>query len=626
MAGRDIKNVAEIMKNDFKAAFSNPIVTIVLIGLIIIPSLYALINIDACWDPYGNTGNVPFAIANMDKGSSYEGNPINVGNELVKDLKTNDKFDWTFVTEDELRDGVETGEYYAGIVLPKNLTKNVLSITTDNPKQAKLEYVVNMKANPVAAKLTDTGSNAVYMSLNAKIVEIINLAAYGKLGELQEGLASGAGQLSSGGSQLQSGAAQVSSGAGQVSDGAGQVSDGASQVKDGASQVKDGASKVQKGASDVNNGKEEVKKGSEAVKQGADQVEKGSEELSSAVDPSLIPDGPIKEYTEANVKLANGTSQVAEGASSLADGSVALAEGSSKLADASGKVADGSGKVADGASELADGSVELAQGSLALAAGSQLLSNAAAQALFTAAGALSSSADSLSNITGINETILGDYFYSPVKLERNEVFPVPDYGSQVSPFYLVLSMWVGGLTTCALVKTGRSEGTKYSPLEVYFGRLGLFMVMGFFQALVTIAGSFILGIYIDNIPLFIFSAIFISEVFMVLIYSFVSALGDVGKAIAVVLLVLQISGTGGIYPVEIMSPIFTTLKPFLPMTYAITMMREAQLGVIWSNYIPALIVLIGIVLATEIVSLIVKEKADKSAHYMEERMEESGLF
>ena len=612
MAGRDIHNIVEIMRNDFKVAFSNPIVTIVLLGLIILPSLYALINIDACWDPYGNTGQVQFAIANLDNGSSFEGKNINIGNELVNSLRDNDKFNWTFVTEEELRNGVYNGDYYAGIVIPKNLTENVLSIMSDDPHQAKLEYIVNMKENPVAAKLTDTGSNTVYLSLNAKIVEIINLAAYGKLGELQEGLASGAGKLSDGGSQLQSGASKVS-------DGASKVSDGAAKVSDSSTKVKEGAKEVQKGASKVNDGVDAVNKGSEAVKNGAKEVEKGSEELESAVDPSLMPDGPIKEYAEGNVKLANGTTQVAEGSSKLADGSVSLAEGSSK-------VANGSSRVAEGSSKLADGSVELAEGSLTLAAGSQLLSTSAAQALFTAAGALSSSADSLAGITGINETILGEYFYSPVKLDRHEVFPVPDYGSQVSPFYLVLSMWVGGLITCTMLKPGRSEGTKYSPLEMYFGKLAVFLFMAFFQSIVTIIGSFVLGIYIANVPLFIFSVILVSGVFMAFIYSLVSALGDVGKAVAIVLLVIQISGTGGIYPVEIMSQIFNVLNPFLPMTYAITLVREAQLGVIWSNYWPALIVLLALGLATEVASLLIKEKADKSAHYLEERLENSGLF
>lgn len=612
MGERNVNKVLEIIRNDFKSAFSNPIVTIILVGLIILPSLYALINIDACWDPYGNTGQVEFAIANLDKGATFDGNKINVGNELVKDLKDNDKFKWTFVTEDELRDGVYKGDYYAGIIIPKNLSKNIISITGDNPKQAKLEYIVNMKANPVGAKLTDSGSNAVYNALNAKIVEIINLAAYGKLGELQEGLAAGADQLASGGNQLAAGSAQVASGADQVSS-------GADQVKDGASQVKDGASQVQKGAKDVNNGADAVQKGSTAVKDGASKVEQGSEEIQSAIDPSLIPDGPVKDYVNGNVELANGSGEVASGASKLADGSVDLAKGSSKLAN-------GSSAVAGGASDLADGSVQLAEGSLALAAGSQLLSNAATQALFAASGALGASADSLADITGINETILGDYFYAPVKLDRHEIFPTPDYGSQVSPFYLVLSMWVGALITCAMLKPGTSTGTKYTPLEMYFGKSVLFLIMGLLQSCVTIIGAHILGIYIANEAMFILSCLIVSGVFMILVYSLVSALGNVGKAVAIVLLVLQISGTGGIYPVEIMSPIFNILNPYLPMTYAITLIREAQLGLIWSNFIPALIILFALGIVTVIVSMIIKEKADKATHYFENKLEESGLF
>ena len=608
----DIENIREIIVNDFKGAFSNPIVIIVLIGLIILPSLYALLNIEACWNPYENTGEVKFAIANLDKGASFQDTNINVGDELIKDLKKNDKFKWVFVTEDELRDGVYSGEYYAGIIMPKNLSKNIVSITTDNPQQAKMIYLVNMKQNPVASKLADSGSNAVYNALNAKIVEIINLAAYGKLGELQEGLASGASQLSYGGSQLQAGAAKVS-------DGASQVASGESQIKDGSSSVKDGANKVQQGVSDVNDGANKVKDGSSDVKEGASQVEQGSEELESAVDPSLIPDGPVKEYVNGVNELSDGANQVAEGSSQLADGSVALAEGSSRLAN-------GSGAVADGASQLADGSVALAEGSLSLAAGSQLLSNAAAQALFTAAGSLGSSADALADITGINETLLGDYFYAPVKLDRHEVFSVPDYGSQVSPFYLVLSVWVGGLITCALLKPGISHGTKYTPLEMYAGKLVIFNIMSILQAIVTLIGAHILGIYIQNEWLFILSAILVSVVFMTLIYSLVSALGDVGKAIGVVLLVIQISGTGGIYPVEIMAPFFNILNPYLPMTYAITLIREAQLGVVWSNYIPSLSILIGIAVATVLVLVAVKVKADKITHYFEERLGESGLF
>ena len=668
MGSKDLGNIVEIIKNDFKSAFSNPIVTVVLIAIIILPSLYALLNIQACWDPYGNTGNVEFAIANLDNGSSLEGETLNIGNELIKDLKKNDKFKWTFVTEDELRDGVYSGKYYAGIVIPKNLSKNVVSITTDDPQQAKLEYVVNVKSNPVATKLTDTGANTVYTTLNAKIIQVINLAAYGKLGELQEGLASGASQLSGGGALLQSGADQVSSGAGQVASGTGQVEDGASQVKDGANQVqqgsgdvksgasevqqgsssvksgasdvKQGSSSVKSGASDVKNGASDVKQGSEEVKQGASQVQQGSEELDSAVDPSLIPEGPVNEYVSSSSELAKGTGKVADGSVQLADGSVKLADGSVQLADGSVKLADGSVKlangsvqladgasqVAGGASDLADGSVELAEGSLSLAAGAELLGNSAAQALFTAAGSLGATANQLSAITGINETILGDYFFSPIKLDRHEVFSVPDYGSNVAPFYIVLSMWVGALITCVMMEPKSSAGTKYSPFEMYSGKLLFYVIMSILQACVTLIGSFLLGVYVDNYPLFIFSAIIVSVVFMIFMYSLISAIGTVGKGVAVILLVLQISATGGIYPIQIMHKFFQTLYPYMPMTYAIKLIREAQLGVVWSNYWPALVILLAIGILTIIVGVAIKEKADKPSKYFEEKLEESGLF
>jgi len=109
-------------------------------------------------------------------------------------------------------------------------------------------------------------------------------------------------------------------------------------------------------------------------------------------------------------------------------------------------------------------------------------------------------------------------------------------------------------------------------------------------------------------------------------YSIISAIGTVGKGIAVILLVLQISATGGIYPIQIMHKVFQTLYPYMPMTYAIKLIREAQLGVVWSNYWPALAILLAIGIITVIVAIAIKEKADKRSKYFEEKLEESGLF
>lgn len=126
--------------------------------------------------------------------------------------------------------------------------------------------------------------------------------------------------------------------------------------------------------------------------------------------------------------------------------------------------------------------------------------------------------------------------------------------------------------------------------------------------------------------MFIVSTYIISIVFMVIIYSIIASLGDVGKAITIIFLVLQISGTGGIYPIQLMHPFFQTLYPYLPMTYGIMMLRESLLGMIWSNYLPAMASLIVYGVVFLLIAVAVKIRFDKRTHYFEERLNDSGLF
>ena len=580
-------NIFDIIKTDARATVSNPIVVIVLIAIIILPSLYGLINIYACWDPYENTGHVQFAIANDDMGAQYNNVSVHAGNDLVKMLKNNTDFDWVFVTSDELREGVYNGTYYAGIVVPANFSECIVSITTKDPHSATLEYRVNEKSNPVAAKLTDAAAKQVYNNINAEIVTFINLAAYNKLGELQNGLASGASQLAAGGGLLSAGAGQVGAGAGQLASGANQLSDGANQLADGAGQVADGTHQA-----------------STTVNQVTGDISQVTSYVKNHTSSQFIQEG--MDYIDGQTSNVSGkVNQLDDGAHQVADGAVSLS---------------------DGANQLGDGVNQLSQGSLSLAAGAQLLANSAASALFAASSSLSGAAGGLGDVTGLNESQIGDYFFAPVKLDRHEEFPSSNYGSQVAPFYLVLCMWVGALITCVMLKTGTSVNTRFRPHEMYLGKLALFLGLSVLQTTVTLIGCFILGIDIDNPLLFIFSCYVVAAVFMTLMYSLISLFGDVGKGIAIVLLVFQISGTGGIYPVEIMNEIFGVLYPYLPMTYGINMVREAQLGLIWTNYIPAFLVLFGLGIAIFVVSFILKRSFDKRTKYFEEKLDESNLF
>ena len=650
----NLHHVNQLLKKDFKDVFTkNPIVVVTLLAIIILPSLYALINIQACWDPYENTGNLEFAVANLDKGASFNGEDLNVGDQLEDELKRNDDFYWTFVSEDELREGVKNGTYYAGIVIPKNFSSSIKSITSDDPHSAELEYVVNRKTNPMASKLSDSAARAVYNKVNAHIVQFIDVAAYSKLGQLQSALAAGASQMSSGAGQLSSAASKVQSGASKVKSGASQVNDGASKVKSGANdlekgagKVTAGASKVKSGASQVNDGASKVKSGSSEVSSSADKISAGStqvqssaKQLDESVDENLLPDQvkPVvhgsKELANASSDLAGASSQLAQGSSKLANSSADLANGASGVADGASGVAEGASGVADGASKLANGSnqvasgsSQLAEGSVSLAAGSALLANSASSALFSASSGLSGAATSLSSITGVDEDEVGDYIYSPVTLKENELYTVPNYGSEVSPFYLVLSMWVGAIITCVMLRTGQSTGTKYTPSEMYFGKLLIFLVMAILETTVTLIGAFILGIKVANPILFILSAYFIALIFMLICYSLISALGHVGKGLAVIWLVFQISGTGGIYPIQLMGPMLQAISPYMPMTHGITLLRESALGLVWSNYIPSFVTLIAMALITLVLALIVKMFADKRAHWFEEKLNETDLF
>ncbi|MED3655175.1 YhgE/Pip domain-containing protein [Heyndrickxia sporothermodurans] len=175
-----------------------------------------------------------------------------------------------------------------------------------------------------------------------------------------------------------------------------------------------------------------------------------------------------------------------------------------------------------------------------------------------------------------------DFLANPVLLKEHKVFPIPNYGSANSPFYTTLSLWVGALLLISLLRVDvENRESFYSPYHEYFGRFLTFATIGLFQALiVTLGDLFLLKAYVaDKVP-FILSGIFISFVFMSIVYTLVSIFGNVGKGLAIILLVLQISGSGGTFPIQVTPPFFRAINPFLPFTYAINLMRETVGGMV----------------------------------------------
>ncbi|MET3290977.1 UNVERIFIED_CONTAM: putative membrane protein [Brevibacillus sp. OAP136] len=176
-----------------------------------------------------------------------------------------------------------------------------------------------------------------------------------------------------------------------------------------------------------------------------------------------------------------------------------------------------------------------------------------------------------------------EFFAEPVVLKENRLFPIPNYGSAMSPFFTTLSLWVGALLLVSLltVEVHHPE-TSYRSYQIYFGRFFTFLTIALLQSLfVTLGDIYLLGTYVCNKLWFVLFGLVLSAVFMLIVYTLVSVFGNIGKALAIVLLVLQLAGSGGTFPIQVTPPFFQAIHPFLPFTYAISMMREAVGGILW---------------------------------------------
>ena len=174
-----IDNIKKIIKDDSEAMFKNPVVVIVLIALIILPSLYSVINVYACWDPYGDTDNIDFIIVNNDNPVTVNGTTYSYGTQVINSLQENNNFNWVYKDEDDARDMVKNGTSYAAIIIPPDFTKDVLSVYSGNPTQAQIEYLVNDKTSPVAPKITGNAATKVNTAVSDAIIEKFNTRTYG---------------------------------------------------------------------------------------------------------------------------------------------------------------------------------------------------------------------------------------------------------------------------------------------------------------------------------------------------------------------------------------------------------------------------------------------------------------
>lgn len=225
---------------------------------------------------------------------------------------------------------------------------------------------------------------------------------------------------------------------------------------------------------------------------------------------------------------------------------------------------------------------------------------------------------------------MGDFLSSPVNLEENQIYPIENYGSAMTPFYTILAIWVGGLVLVAVLKCRVVEDEKIhggKAYEKYFGRYFIFMVFGVAQALIVALGDLcLLKIQCLEPAKFVLAAVLASVVFVNIIYTLTISFGDVGKALAVVLLVIQVAGAGGTFPIEVTPHFFRMVNPMLPFTHAINAMRECVGGIYGNAYREDMAKVLLYLPISLFVGVVLRKQVIRMNDFFERKLEETGVM
>ncbi len=229
-----------------------------------------------------------------------------------------------------------------------------------------------------------------------------------------------------------------------------------------------------------------------------------------------------------------------------------------------------------------------------------------------------------------DSSIFGTFFASPVQVTTQNVYEAVNYGTAVSPFYTTLALWVGGLLLTALIKVAPQKNgflSEAKAYQLYFGRYLLFFVMGQIQAVITVVGDlYLLKIQCLHPVLFMIAVSFTSFTFTLLIYTLTLSFGDIGKAFAVVMVVLQIAGSSGTFPIELLPDFFQKIYLYFPFPYAINAMREAVSGTYQSDFGIYLLWLMVFVIGSLVLGLVLRKPFVNLNHFMHKRMHDTEMM
>ena len=717
-----MKNIFKIYRRDLQNIITNWVAIVVVLGLMILPSLYAWFNIKSSWDPYANTKSISVAVVNKDKAAVFKGQSINVGEELVNKLKINKNIGWKFVDEKEAEKGVKYGKYYASVMIPEDFSYKILSITRDKQEKPTLIYSVNEKSNAVAPKITSKGVTTVQNEVTKTFVKTVNgiiFEIFNKLGiELEKGkpkvkdlmnmifyvndkipeINASIDNLEKGAITLEEFIEKINKDIPLIKDTINKALSAGDKTKLFLSKSKEGINNVAPYikqdliiAKKINNTAEvligegvgEIEKNSQQAKEdlvaSKDKLTNVKEILNSTLElvdiinkdkKNIILNDFENRIKDMKERVNNKIENINTVVSSIDRGEKVSVEVLNRLKnkangidsilkqiieDFNPKIVPAINNVLNDLIVVADNAIQLLKNANEnLPEATELLDKGYTGAekgikgikilksnlpsIEKSIGEVSNKLKTLDDDERLNEIIKlmknnakieSDFISNPVEIKENRIYPIPNYGSAMAPFFTTLSLWVGALILVSILSVDVKDikgAKKLKVYEKYFGRYLTFMTIAIFQALIVSLGDiYLLKVYVSNKPIFILFSIFISIIFSMIIYTLVSVFGNVGKALGVILLVLQISASGGTFPIEVTPGFFQRINPLLPFTYAVSGMREAVGGVIEGILLRDIVVLLIYFTLSILLALLLKKKLEKINRNFMRKFKESGL-
>ncbi|MBD1372032.1 YhgE/Pip domain-containing protein [Hazenella sp. IB182357] len=609
---------------------------IAIAGLLLIPLIYSFIYLSAFYDPYENMKHLPVPIINEDKGVTFHDEEIQVGNELVEKLKEDDKLKWEFVSRAAFNKGLQEGDYYLGVVIPEDFSEKAISVSDSKPLKGHLDYIVDESNNYISSQMGESIITGIENNLQEKLTQIYVEQIFEKLDESTQKMAEaveGAEKLAEGAEKAGQGAEELTKGIGVAESGAEKLLAGNQQMANELDKANqeirnkksaymdeyDKAKEIQKKVNDLNRDFQKWAKGEpvnidlattvadlknllgteqdrlvptkekleqapmllndlekqvegvsdhaatqklyDLLKESNDNLAKTIELNEKSLDGVVQVEANLKKYEEERKLVASQANQYTN---TLNSGTNSLAKLDDKLKDV--------GKAVDGAKQLVDGQSQLLQGLQKLLAGGNQLQSGLDQL----ADGQSKLAEELGK--GVDEAKQGlegskekeEMIANPVDVDKKRIHSVPNYATGFAPYFISLSLWVGAMLLFTIVDLyGVLDKPNGAPLSLTSGAL-----IGVGQAIILIS-ILIVGIPIEpELPwiLFLF-AILLSITFIAINQMLVATLGNAGRFFAIILLMLQLTSSGGTYPVELLPDLFKAIHDYVPMTYSIHGLR-----------------------------------------------------